>query len=57
MNESSQKKKTNNINKTEKFSYSIQEQEKIIKFYLINDDIYYLFIKNKNEIKIISSTE
>ena len=57
MNESSQKKEANNINKKEKFSYSIQEQEKIIKFYLINEDIYYLFIKNKNEIKIISSTE
>ena len=40
-----------------KLYYSIQEQEKNIKFYLINDDIYYIFIKNKNEINIFSSTE
>ena len=40
-----------------KIYYSIQKQEKNIKFYLINDDIYYIFIKNKNEIKIFASTE
>ena len=41
----------------EKLFYVIQEQEKIIKFYLINNDIYYIFIKNKSEIKFISSIQ
>ena len=49
--------KTDNLDNKNKKSYIIQEKEKEIKFYLIDDDIYYIFIKNKNEIKIISSLE
>ena len=49
--------KENEENIEKKLRYSIQEKEKNIKFYLINDDIYYIFIKNKNEIQIFSSTE
>ena len=34
-----------------------QSEEKAIKFYSFDNGIYYLFIKNKNEIKIISCIE
>ena len=57
MSEDSEKEQMENNNVEKHISYSIQEQEKNIKFYLINDDIYYIFIKNKNEIKILPSTE
>jgi hypothetical protein len=40
-----------------KLTYSFQEHEKVIKFYLMNDDNYYIFVKNQNEIKIISCIE
>ena len=47
----------NNNSEVNKSLNITQPEEKTIKFYPFDNGIYYLFIKNKNEIKIISCTE